>query len=119
VLKTPEDYFDFTTSVTEKNIVVPTVASVNRFNESEFATWRTAFRESVKLSSKLIQHQNTSETEQRLHTWLTQASGEFAEYCISGAVAGNQFYLENAQSKEKLKLINDFSWLEEKFKEDF
>jgi hypothetical protein len=41
VLKTPEDYFDFTTSVTEKNIVVPTVASVNRFNESEFATWRT------------------------------------------------------------------------------
>jgi hypothetical protein len=48
---------------------------------------------------------------------MTQASGEYANYCISGAVAGNQFYLENAQSKEKLKSINDFSWLEEKFKE--
>jgi hypothetical protein len=48
---------------------------------------------------------------------MTQAIGEYANYCISGAVAGNQFYLENAQSKEKLKSINDFSWLEEKFKE--
>ena len=117
VLKAPEDYFDFTTSVTEKNIVVPTVATVNRFNESEFATWRTAFREAVKLSSKLIHNQDNIETEHRLHVWMTQASGEYANYCISGAVAGNQFYLENSQSKEKLKSINDFSWLEEKFKE--
>lgn len=119
VLKSPEDYFDFTTSVTEKNIVVPTIASVNKFNETEFSTWRTAFRESIKLSSKLIQHQKTNETEQRLHTWLTYAHGEYADYCISGAVAGNKFYLENLESKEKLKLINNFSWLEEKFKECF
>jgi hypothetical protein len=119
VLKTSEDYFDFTTSVTEQNIVVPTVASVNRFNESEFATWRTAFRESVKLSSKLIHNQNNIETEQRLHTWMTQATGDYADYCISGAVAGNKFYLENVQSKEQLKSINNFGWLEEKFKESF
>jgi hypothetical protein len=48
VLKTPEDYFDFTTSITEINTVIPIVASVNRFNETAFSTWRTAFRETVK-----------------------------------------------------------------------
>jgi hypothetical protein len=119
VLKSPEDYFDFTTSICETNNIIPAVASINKFNETDFSTWRTAFRESVKLSSKLIQHQNTSETEQRLHTWLTQANGDFADYCIRGAQEGHKFYLENVKSKEKLKSINDFSWLEEKFKECF
>jgi hypothetical protein len=119
VLKTPEEYFDFTTGITEHNVVVPTVATINRFNESEFSTWRTAFRESVKLSSKLIQNQNTIETEQRLHIWMTHASGDFAAYSIRGAHQGNKFYLENLESKEKLKSINNFSWLEEKFKEGF
>jgi hypothetical protein len=119
VLKTPEDYFDFTTTVTEKNVVVPIVASINRFNESEFSTWRTAFRETVKLASGLIQNQNNVETKQRLDIWLTVGSGEFSNYSIRGAQAGYDFYIENCESKEKLKMINNFSWLEEKFKEDF
>lgn len=118
VLKTSEDYFDFTTSVTEKNIVIPTLASINRFNESEFSTWRTAFRESVKLSSGLIQNQNTTETKERLDIWLSVSNGEYGEYSIKGAVSGNKFYNNNYESKEKLKLINNFSWLEEKFRED-
>jgi hypothetical protein len=49
---------------------------------------------------------------------MTEATGEFADYCIRGAQQGHNFYLENAQSKEKLKSINDFSFLEEKFKEN-
>ena len=117
VLKSPEEYFDFTTSICEVNTIIPIVASINKFNETDFSTWRTAFRESVKLSSKLIQNQNNTETEQRLHTWLTQATGEYASYCIRGAQQGHSFYLKNVESKEKLKLINNFSWLEENFRE--
>lgn len=115
VLRSPEDYFDFTTSICETNNVIPIVASINRFDETEFATWRTAFRESVKLTSGLIQNQNVTETEQRLHAWMTVGNGVYGSYSIRGAQAGNQFA---NQSKEQLKLINNFSWLEEKFKED-
>lgn len=118
VLKSSDDYFDFTTSITEKNVVIPIVASINKFNETEFSTWRTAFRESVKLSSEIIQNQNSEETRSRLSVWLTVGIGLYGEYSIKGALAGNQFYKENNQSKEKLKSINNFSWLEEKFKED-
>lgn len=117
VIRSNEDYFDFTTSITLLNTVIPVVASINRFDESEFSTWRTAFRESVKLSSHLIQNQNTKETDERLQTWLTVGRGEFGEYSINGARAGLLFYEQNKESKEKLKLINNFSWLEEKFKE--
>lgn len=117
VIRSNEDYFDFTTSITLLNTVIPVVASINRFDESEFSTWRTAFRESVKLSSHLIQNQNTKETDERLQTWLTVGHGEFGEYSINGARAGLLFYEQNKESKEKLKLINNFSWLEEKFKE--
>ena len=118
VLRSQEDYFDFTTSITEENCIVPFVASINRFNETEFSTWRTAFRESVKLSSGLIQNQNLDETRDRLNTWMTVGNDQYGEYSIKGARAGNVFYNENSQSKEKLKLINNFSWLEEKFRED-
>ena len=117
VIRSNEDYFDFTTSITLLNTVIPVVASINRFDESEFSTWRTAFRESVKLSSHLIQNQNTKEPDERLQTWLTVGRGEFGEYSINGARAGLLFYEQNKESKEKLKLINNFSWLEEKFKE--
>ena len=117
VLRTSEDYFDFTTSITLVNQVLPVVGSIHRFNESEFATWKCAFRECVKLSSKLIPGQNTQETEDRLHVWTTVAEGDFAEYCLQGARAGVDFYNQNIGSKEKLKLINNFSWLEENFRE--
>jgi hypothetical protein len=115
VLKTPAKYFDFTTSITEINTVIPVVASVNKFNETEFSTWRTAFRETVKLSSKLIQNQNDYETEQRLDVWLNQATGDFSEYCLLGARSGLDYSQKNRDSIESLSLINNYQWLEEKF----
>jgi hypothetical protein len=39
---------------------------------------------------------------------------EFGEYAIRGANAGMQFGLSNSNN---IKLINDFDWLEQKFKE--
>lgn len=115
VLNTPEDYFDFTTSITDTNIVVPVVASVNKFNETEFSTWRTAFRETAKLGSRQIKHQNDDETNHRLETWLTVASGEYAEYCLRGAREGYDYSQKNRDSIESLSLINNYQWLEEKF----
>ena len=78
-----------------------------------FSTWRSAFRECAKLSSKVIDRQKNEETNERLRIWTTVGKDKpFGEYCINGARAGMEFGLSDGAD---LKLINDFDWLYEQF----
>jgi hypothetical protein len=77
-------------------------------------TWRTAFREVVKLKH-FIAEQPTLETEHRLNTWLTTANGAYAEYCIKGANDAVKYYNEVGGDYELLKLSFDWAWLQTKF----
>jgi hypothetical protein len=49
--------------------------------------------------------------------WTSQASGEFAEYCIKGAQAGKAFGVQHQGDPEKLSLINDYNYLKELFEQ--
>lgn len=105
---------DMTTSISPNFTAVPIVASITKFDTDPFNTWKSAFRECVKLSSKVID--NTSETDDRLNVWCSTAEGPFADIAIKGALAGKKFGEEN-KGTENLKLINDFDWLKRTFDE--
>jgi hypothetical protein len=107
---------DMTTSISKKFKAMNTVSNANAFNTDEFTTWRSAFRECCKLSSRTIERQFEEETQQRLDIWCTEGyDAPFGEYAIAGAKAGRQYGLENKNNLEELRKINDFDWLKEQF----
>ena len=109
---------DMTTSITDKFKAMPEISNVTAFNTDPFSTWRSAFRECVKLSSKIIDRQIDNETEQRLNAWCTLGRDRaFGEHAIRGAITGREYGTKNQNNLEALKLINDFDWLKNKFKE--
>jgi hypothetical protein len=77
-------------------------------------TWRTAFREVVKLKH-FMDVQPTLETEHRLNAWLTIAEGDFANWSIRGAEDAVEYYKEVAGDYERLKLSFEWLWLRERF----
>ena len=109
---------DFTTSVGEKFKPMPIVANYTAFNTDPFNTWKSAFRECTKLASSIIENTKQDETSERLEMWCTRGSDRrFGEYALAGANAGKEYGSKYADNLEELNKINDYEWLEEKFKE--
>lgn len=118
VLEMTDFSVDMTTSLSDKVKVIPTVSNLTNFNIDPFSTWRSAFRECVKLSSKVIDRNYDEETEERLRIWCTVGKDrQYGEYSISGANAGRRFGQANINNKVELSRINDFDWLKRKFEE--
>ena len=104
---------DMTTSISNNFKAMPQIANITAFNIDPFNTWKSAFRECVKLASKTIQGQVDEETEQRLETWCTVGEDRpYGSYALAGARAGREFGLSNSND---IKLINNFDWLYEQF----
>ena len=104
---------DMTTSISNKFKVMNEVSNITAFDTDAFSTWRSAFRECAKLSSKSIRRQKDDETESRLKTWRTVGHDrQYGDYAMAGATAGMEFGLSRGSD---LRLINDFEWLKEKF----
>lgn len=78
VLDATEWGLDFTLSA--RHGVVPVVGSVAEFNTSPYETWRTAFRECVKLTQ-----QSDIESRYRLEQWSTVGNGENGDWSVRGA----------------------------------
>jgi len=106
---------DMTTSISDKFKAMPAIANITAFNTDPFSTWKSAFRECAKLSSKTIKGQKNDETNERLRIWTTVGKDKpFGKYCIKGASNGMEFGLSDGAD---LNLINNFDWLKEKFSE--
>ena len=107
---------DMTTSISSKFVAVKKVSNITAFNTDPFNTWKSAFRECCKLSSKVIDRQKEDETNKRLHTWCTVGKNRaYGEYALAGAKAGAAFGARNQGKLDILKQINDFDWLQEQF----
>ncbi len=107
---------DMTTSISRKFRSVNKVSNITAFNTDEFSTWRSAFRECVKLVTKVVDENYDEETENRLFTWcITGDDRPFGEYAIKGARAGKKYGEANIEDSEALRKINDYSWLLEQF----
>lgn len=107
---------DMSTSISPRFKAMPEVSNVTAFNVNPLCTWRSAFRECVKLSSKLITGQENIETNNRLNNWLNKGSDEqYGEYAKGGASAGNWYGTTYKDDPVMLSKINDYDWLEQQY----
>jgi hypothetical protein len=95
---------DFT--MDSEHEVVDINSGIALYNTNEWDTWRTAFRECIKLKKS-----GTSENNERLHAWLTMGIGEFAQYSLQGARHAIEYYEEVDGDFDKLRLSYDWGWL--------
>ena len=101
---------DFTLSAAHE--VVPVCASISRFNDDPWITWRSAFREVLKLKQEVDQGAGI-EIQHRLKVWTSQANGLNAEHCLAGANDALTYYDLVNGDNEKLKLSFDWAWLQD------
>ena len=103
---------DMTTSISKKFNVVDEISNITSFNTDPFSTWKSAFRECVKLSSKLIDGQIDDETSHRLDVWCSVgADKKYGLFSIAGAIAGKHYGQTHKHDVDALRMINDFDWL--------
>jgi hypothetical protein len=108
VLATTESGLDFTLSQPHES--VPILSAIAHFNADPWMTWRTAFREVIKLLH-FDKTAPTPETTARLNTWLTRAEGLNAEWCLQGARDAVEYYQLVDGDYSKLMLSFDWAWL--------
>ncbi len=107
---------DMTTSISRNFRIIDKVSNITAFNTDPFNTWKSAFRECVKLSSRTIDRQNDEETTKRLDIWCSVGDDKpFGEYAIRGAKEGRKYGEECKGNKELLAKINDFDWLRRQY----
>jgi len=112
VLENNSPGIDFTLSQPHES--VPILSGVAYFNQDAWTTWRTAFREVLKLRL-FMATQPTPETEHRLNIWLTNAVGNYSNYCLDGARDAVAYYDAVAGDPAQLQLSFDWKWLRARY----
>jgi hypothetical protein len=103
---------DFT--MDDEHEIVEIVSGTANFNTDEWSTWRTSFREALKLRA------NTDEvSKKRLEFWLTTGMGKFSEYSTDGAQHAVEYYESVNGDFDKLKLSYDWPWLRKYFESKY
>ena len=105
VLETDDWGLDFTLS--RAHAVIPRVSAVAHYNTTPELTWRTAFRESIKLKDDVVKT-GSVESSYRLDTWLTVGNGDYAEFSILGAEDAVDYY--NKVNGDYTELMRSFEW---------
>ena len=108
VLENNNPGIDFTMS--QAHEVVPLLSGIAHFNQSAWMTWRTAFREVLKLKMFLTSNP-TVETEHRINVWLTRANGNYADWCIQGAQDAVEYFNLVDGNADELKKSYEWNWL--------
>ena len=89
------------------------VSNITQFNTDPYSTWRSAFRETVKLTLS-----KDTDADRRLNKWLNPlADCDYCDDAMLGAKMGKEFALENKHKPEVLNNINDYEWLENTWKQ--
>jgi hypothetical protein len=105
VLNNPGHGLDFTLDSAHE--VVPVLSGVARYNDTPWMTWRTAFREVLKLKASLPD----VESEYRLNKWLTHGRLTNGEWSVWGAEDAVEYYDSVAGDFEQLRKSYDWAWL--------
>jgi hypothetical protein len=86
--------------------VVDINSGTSMYNSSPYDTWRTAFREMIKLCCNTDQ-----DSIDRSTAWLNKGVGDFGEYSKLGARDAVAYYESVDGNMEKLMLSYDWEWL--------
>ena len=81
-------------------------SGIARYNEDPMVTWRTAFREVIKL---LVD--DTDISHQRLVAWMTPTYAKNSEMSVKGAQDGVNYFNEVQGDMEKLLYSFEWDWL--------
>jgi len=111
-LSTEHTGLDFV--MTKPHDLVPILSGVARYNQDPIVTWRTAFRECIKL-----QHNGSDESIARLQTWLTVNIGQHGIWSIRGAEDAVDYYNNSNGEFSKLMLSYDWAWLNDLFQQKY
>ena len=110
VLDTHTSGLDFTLS--KAHAVVPKISAVAHYNTTPELTWRTAFREVIKLKDD-VEKTSSVESSYRLDTWLTQAEGNCAESSLQGARDALEYYELVKGDYTELMRSYEWAWLQD------
>jgi len=97
---------DFTLDDLHDSIEI--LSGIAEFNTDAYSTWRTAFREVIKLKSDY-----ETVSADRLKIWLSTAEGNFAQDCLRGARDAINYYNEVDGDIDQLKLSYEWEWLKD------
>jgi hypothetical protein len=110
VLDTDSPGLDFTLS--RAHAVVPLLSATAHYNTTPELTWRTAFREVLKLKDDVVKTSSVEST-YRMDTWLTQADGDHAEFSLLGAADAVDYYNKVNGDYTELMRSYEWTWLKE------
>jgi hypothetical protein len=110
VLATDDWGLDFTLS--RAHAVIPRISAVAHYNTTPELTWRTAFRESIKLKDDVVKT-GSVESSYRLDTWLTVGNGDYAEFSLLGAADAVDYYDKVNGNYTELMRSFEWAWLKE------
>lgn len=96
--------------MTKAHDLVPILSGTARYNQNPIVTWRTAFRECIKLRDN-----GSEESLARLQTWLTMDRGEFGNWSVLGARDAVTYYEAVDGEFDQLLLSYEWSWLNNYF----
>ena len=104
---------DMTTTIDAPLVVKQQISNISVFNTDAFSTWRSAFRECVKLSCV---SNPDMDNRYRLDVWCNRGdSNAYGKYAIMGARQGREFGGFYKDDKNNLDKINDYDWLKSIF----
>ena len=116
VLETTDSGLDFTLS--KAHAVVPVVSATAHYNTTPELTWRTAFREVLKLKDDVVKTASV-ESSYRLDIWLTSAEGNCAEWSTQGAKDAVEYYDLVNGDYDQLMLSFEWAWLKEYYSKKY
>jgi len=111
---------DMTTTLGAPIVPKVQVSNVTAFDTDPYNAWKSAFRECTKLASAVIPNGDNADNEYRLKVWTTRGrTRPFGQYCIDGAIMGQDFGTHYKNDNKALEMINDFDWLNNQFKDTY
>jgi hypothetical protein len=111
---------DMTTTVSEKIKVMSEISNWTAFNTDDFSTWKTAFRECVKLAFNVHRYPDNPEHGLRLGKWCdADKNQQFGKIATEAASQAIEYVKEHEYDMDSLTKINDRDWLEKLFEKTY
>jgi hypothetical protein len=102
---------DFTTGLSKRFKFMPEVSCTTMFNTTAYDTWRSAFREVVKLTVS-----TDPDSQYRIDEWLNPLpDADFHTHALRGAQQAQEYAKQHINNATELDKINDYDWLKKKF----
>jgi hypothetical protein len=105
VLNNPGTGLDFT--LDSPHEVVPILSGIAHYNDTPWMTWRTAFREVLKLQASLPDVEN----EYRIKKWRENTSSKNSIWSVRGASDAIEYYTSVGGELTELRKSYDWEWL--------